>query len=230
MRIAFWLLIALNLMLFLWAIFGPLYFRLPALETEVQPYSRPLAVRYVVAAPVDSLSMANRPVETEAVTLSCYAIGPFFNQTLALTAQRLLQQARGQPVTLRRVVEPQVRGYWVYLPIGSPSTQSSTTVADLISHGITDYYLLNDPQDGRVISVGVFQYRENAISRLQAIERLGYRPRLRVRYGEQETFWLDTGPADVAPQLLEQIASQWQREATEGEVGLLAVPCPDQGL
>ena len=191
MKIFFWLLLAVNVVLFAVMKFfdhGAAVEALQPMHPEkisIVSASAPVAVQTLSAQPasaVPSLPASSIPVSgvaasgvsampasavqaasapVEAKSLSCYEWGEFSGAALDQVSVGLKKLQLGDKLS-QREIDHNV-GFWVYIPPVKDKAAVSQKIEQLKSRGITDYFVVQDQGEWfNAISLGVFKSREAA--------------------------------------------------------------------
>lgn len=198
MRIALYVLLALNGIYLAWAGWvdapkppppevaatGP---QLPELTLVTRDDSSseegsPLAHPVTVAAVEEDLPSA--PASSR-----CVSVGPF---------NELAQAAQGAALLSDRGFKPRQRaeqsgsweGYWVYVGVKSAADETKLIKA-LDRAGITDVHKMPETIEGRRVSVGLFSDKDRAEKRAQAVKRLGFGAEIVEREQAASVYWVD---------------------------------------
>lgn len=122
---------------------------------------------------------------TTEVEDSCHTIGPLAREDDAVAIRAQLSAAGYSPrLRTDRVRKPS--GYWIYMP-AMRASEARRIVAELESHGMTDYYVGKQ----NYISLGIFSRESKARLRLDRIKQLGFDAILDRRYRTRPEYWLD---------------------------------------
>ncbi len=151
-------------------------------QTEVPAVEPPAATPTAVAAP-----------ETPAVPPQpdlCRSFGPFESQDGADQAGRELATA-GYDVTPRTANQPQLFGYWVYLPPFPSRAAAAEAAKHLADLGIRDYFIVLASGKRNAVSLGVFSKKRSAEQRKERMEALGFSPVIDERLRDHTVYWLD---------------------------------------
>ena len=203
MRVAFFLLLLVNLAFFAWAQWlAPKEAQLP-----VSPKVEAAQLRLVAEA---------SPVTADG---SCVTVGPFATTELAARARQTLTDA-GYTSVPRQVTTPTPDGYWVYLE--SPPTESGEKrlLDRLRRGGVTDAQVVGD-LGARRISLGVFYEESRAFAQSEKVARLGLLPQIVGRTKDGTAIWLDLTLKSGAPPLEGQ-----KFKAGDAELEFRACPPP----
>ena len=201
MRVAFFLLLLVNLAFFAWS-------------QWLAPKQAQLPVSPRIEAPRLQLATEAMPVMAGG---SCVTVGPFATSELAARARQTLTDS-GYPSVPREVATTVPDGYWVYLE--SPSTEAGERrlLERLHRGGVAEAQVVGDA-GARRISLGVFYEEARAIAQSERVARLGLLPQILGREKKANNIWLDLTLKTGAPPLEGQ---KFQAGDTELEFR----PCP----
>jgi hypothetical protein len=201
-RVAFFLLLLVNLAFFAWA-------------QWLAPRGAQLPVSPKVNAPRLQLATEASTVVGEG---SCVTVGPFATSELAARARQTLTDS-GYPSLPREEAISVLDGYWVYLE--SPSTESAERrlLDRLRRGGINEAQAVGD-SGTRKISLGVFQDETRAFSQSERVAKLGLLPQIIARQKSATAIWLDLSLKTGATPLEGQ-------KFQAGDAELEFRPCPD---
>jgi hypothetical protein len=119
----------------------------------------------------------------------CISVGPFRDVAEAAHAASMLRGGGYDP--RQRVAEGEVwAGVWVYLPI-TPSRSGDQMQAKLKAGGIDDALEMPGPNDGSVLSLGLFSDSKRAQSRISQAQALGFNPGIADRKRTGDVYWID---------------------------------------
>jgi hypothetical protein len=172
-RVAFFLLLLINLAFFAWAQWlAPKEEQLP-----VSPKVEAAQLRLVAEA---SPAVADG---------SCVTVGPFATTDLAARARQTLTDT-GYPSVPRQVTTPVPDGFWVYLE--SPPTEAGERrlLERLRRGGVDDAQAVGET-GARRISLGVFYEESRAFAQSEKVARLGLLPQIVGREKSSSAIWLD---------------------------------------
>jgi hypothetical protein len=203
-RIAFYVLLALNLVYLAWAgwVDTPAAPPVIAVATPKLP-ELALAPRTdssadtSLARPVSGNTPGPQPVgATEDETLRaaaaparCVSVGPFNDLTQAARGAALLRD-RGFDPKQRAEQGDTWEGFWVYVGVKSAADETKLMKA-LDRAGISDAHAMPEGDDGRRVSVGLFTEKDRAEKRAQAVKRLGYSAEIVERKQTGSVYWVD---------------------------------------
>jgi hypothetical protein len=200
-RVAFFLLLLVNLAFFAWA-------------NWLAPKEAQLPVSPKVDAPRLQLATEAMPASADG---SCVTVGPFATNELAARARQTLTDS-GYPSVPREVKTPIVDGYWVYLesPVGEVGERR--LIDRLRRGGIMEAQGIGEPGSRR-ISLGVFTDDARAAAQSERVARLGLLPQIEAREKPVSSIWLDLTLKSGAPPLEGQ-------KFQAGDAELEFRPCP----
>jgi hypothetical protein len=119
----------------------------------------------------------------------CISVGPFRDVAAAAHAASTLRGGGYDPK--QRVVEGEVwAGVWVYLPI-PPGHTSDQMLAKLKAGGIDDALEMPGPNDGPVVSLGLYDDSKRADARVAQAQSLGFNPGIADRKRSGDVYWID---------------------------------------
>jgi hypothetical protein len=174
-----------------------------------------------VGAGADSASPSDSGLITS--VKRCITVGPFRDVSEAAHAASTLRGGGYDP--RQRVAEGEVwAGVWVYLPIAASRT-SEQLLAKLKAGGIDDALEMPGPNEGSVISLGLYSDSKRAQARVAQAQALGFNPALTDRKRTGDVYWIDI---DLKPTDSVLKANDLQGEA--GHIVRLEVKgCPAGG-
>ena len=211
MRIAFFVLLALNLMYLAWAGWIDVPAEVPIVATTnngppLQTLSllREASTRESAGSLAESLSQPvgasasareaqALPAVTDATPTSngrCVSVGPFND---------LEHAARGAALLRERGFNPQQRaeqgetweGYWVSVGGLKNTAEETKVVSALTRAGITDARAMPEDAGTRRVSVGLFSEKDRADKRAQAVRKLGFKAEVTERRQPGTVYWVD---------------------------------------
>ena len=200
MRIAFLVLVALNLSLFAWF----QYYAPAEGASDPEPARRQLnpdKIRLLEGKELKVLaSVKPKPPAPGASSGSCMEWGGFAVAEAPKAEQALAPLALGARLTQRRSEE--TAGWWVYIPPQGNRPAALKKTAELKALGIDDFFVLQDEGKMRwAVSLGVFSSEDAAKVRLEALRAKGVRS---AQTGERDTqvskIWFQLRGADPAQQ------------------------------
>ena len=135
----------------------------------------------------------------------CVSVGPFRDVSEAVHAATLLRGSGYDP--RQRVAEGDVwAGVWVYLPLAASRLSGPQILAKLKGAGIDDAMEMPGPNEGAVISLGLYGESKRAQARVAQAQALGFNPAIADRKRTGNVYWIDidlkptdslTKPADL---------------------------------
>jgi hypothetical protein len=200
-RVAFFLLLLVNLAFFAWS-------------QWLAPKEAQLPVSPKVDAPRLQLAAEATPV---AAGGSCVTVGPFATSELAARARQTLTDS-GYPSVPREVATSVPDGYWVYLEAPATEAGERRLIDRLHKGGVTEAQVVGDT-GARRISLGVFYEEARAFAQSERVAKLGLLPQIVGREKSANNIWLDLTLKTGAPPLEGQ---KFQAGDTELEFR----PCP----
>jgi hypothetical protein len=120
----------------------------------------------------------------------CISVGPFRDVAEAAHAASTLRSGGYDP--RQRVADGDVwAGVWVYIPAPATRTASDQVLAKLKAGGIDDALEMPGPNDGSVISLGLFSEPKRAQARVAQAQSLGFNPGIADRKRTGNVYWVD---------------------------------------
>jgi len=120
----------------------------------------------------------------------CISVGPFRDVAEAAHAASTLRSGGYDP--RQRVADGEVwAGVWVYLPIPTTRGASDQILAKLKAGGIEDALEMPGPNDGSVISLGLYSESNRAQARVAQAQSLGFNPGIADRKRTGNVYWID---------------------------------------
>ncbi|MHB8474862.1 MAG: hypothetical protein ACYDBZ_01060 [Steroidobacteraceae bacterium] len=120
----------------------------------------------------------------------CISVGPFRDVSEAAHAATTLRTAGYDP--RQRVAEGDVwAGVWVYLPLPPPRSNAEQLLAKLKAGGIDDALEMPGPNEGSVISLGLYSEPKRAQARIAQAQALGFNPGIADRKRTGNVYWID---------------------------------------
>ena len=120
----------------------------------------------------------------------CFSVGPF-NDSEASDDMYQTMFDLGIQAKQRIVNERKPKSYWVYLPTTNSKVRAEETVKFLQDNKVNETYIWLDAPHKYAISLGLFTRLSTARAKQTAIENLGLKPEMEVRYKEFTEFWVD---------------------------------------
>ncbi len=120
----------------------------------------------------------------------CISVGPFRDVSEAAHAATTLRGGGYDP--RQRVADGEVwAGVWVYLPLPPSRAAGDQTLAKLKAGGIDDALEMPGPNDGSVISLGLYSEPKRAQARVAQAQALGFNPGIADRKRTGNVYWID---------------------------------------
>jgi hypothetical protein len=120
----------------------------------------------------------------------CISVGPFRDVSEAAHAATTLRTAGYDP--RQRVAEGDVwAGVWVYLPLPPARSNAEQLLAKLKAGGIDDALEMPGPNEGSVISLGLYSEPKRAQARVVQAQALGFNPGIADRKRTGNVYWID---------------------------------------
>jgi hypothetical protein len=120
----------------------------------------------------------------------CISVGPFRDVAEAAHAATTLRGGGYDP--RQRVSDGDIwAGVWVYLPLPSSRTAGDLMLAKLKAGGIDDALEMPGPNDGSVISLGLYGESKRAQARVAQAQALGFNPGIADRKRTGDVYWID---------------------------------------
>src|SRR5258708_6880432 len=120
----------------------------------------------------------------------CISVGPFRDVSEAAHAASTLRGGGYDP--RQRVAEGEVwAGVWVYLPLPAARSVTEQTLAKLKAGGIDDALEMPGPNEGSVISLGLYSEPKRAQLRVAQAQALGFNPGIADRKRTGNVYWID---------------------------------------
>lgn len=120
----------------------------------------------------------------------CISVGPFRDVSEAAHAASTLRGGGYDP--RQRVADGEVwAGVWVYLPLPAVRSVAEQTLAKLKAGGIDDALEMPGPNEGSVISLGLYSEPKRAQARVAQAQALGFNPGIADRKRTGNVYWID---------------------------------------
>jgi hypothetical protein len=120
----------------------------------------------------------------------CISVGPFRDVSEAAHAASTLRGGGYDP--RQRVAEGEVwAGVWVYLPLPPARPAAEQVLAKLKAGGIDDALEMPGPNEGSVISLGLYSEPKRAQGRVAQAQALGFNPGIADRKRTGNVYWID---------------------------------------
>ena len=141
-------------------------------------------------APAATTSSAAPPDNLLTNVKRCISVGPFRDVSEAAHAASTLRGGGYDP--RQRVADGEVwAGVWVYLPLPASRAAADQTLAKLKAGGIDDALEMPGPNEGSVISLGLYSESKRAQARVAQAQALGFNPGLADRKRNGNVYWID---------------------------------------
>ena len=144
------------------------------------------------AAPSPTAAAAHAESGGELLTnvKRCISVGPFRDVSEAALAATTLRGGGYDP--RQRVADGDVwAGVWVYLPLPPSRAGLDSILAKLKSAGIDDALEMPGPNEGSVVSLGLYSEPKRAQARVAQVQALGFNPGLADRKRTGNVYWID---------------------------------------
>jgi hypothetical protein len=154
----------------------------------------------------------------------CISVGPFREVTEAAHAAATLRAAHYDP--RQRAAEGEIwAGVWVYLPTPPGRGAADPILAKLKAGGIDDALEMPGPNEGSVISLGLFSEPKRAQARVAQAQALGLNPGIADRKRTGNVYWIDI---DLKP--TDTLLNPADLQGEAGRIVRLEVKgCPSSG-
>ena len=120
----------------------------------------------------------------------CISVGPFRDVSEAAHAATTLRGSGYDP--RQRVADGEVwAGVWVYLPLPPSRANGEQLLAKLKAGGIDDALEMPGPNEGSVISLGLYSEAKRAQARVAQAQALGFNPGIADRKRTGNVYWID---------------------------------------
>jgi hypothetical protein len=120
----------------------------------------------------------------------CISVGPLRDMSEAAHAATTLRGGGYDP--RQRVADGDVwAGVWVYLPLPGTRAAGDQILAKLKAGGFDDALEMPGPNDGSVISLGLYSDPKRAQARVAQAQALGFNPGIADRKRTGNVYWID---------------------------------------
>ena len=120
----------------------------------------------------------------------CISVGPFSDVSEAAHAATTLRAGGYDP--RQRVADGEVwAGVWVYLQLPASRAAGERILAKLKAGGIDDTLEMPGPNEGSVISLGLYSDSKRAQARVAQAQALGFNPGVADRKRTGNVYWID---------------------------------------
>jgi hypothetical protein len=191
-------------------------------RTESAAAGVPPAAASAPAAPDGARDGANAGLLTN--VKRCISVGPFRDVSEAAHAASTLRGGGYDP--RQRVADGEVwAGVWVYLPLPAARSLADQTLAKLKAGGIDDALEMPGPNEGSVISLGLYSEPKRAQARVAQAQALGFNPGIADRKRTGNVYWIDI---DLKP--TDSLLNPSDLQGESGRIVRLEVKgCPSAG-
>src|SRR5579859_1835437 len=154
----------------------------------------------------------------------CISVGPFRDVSEAAHAASTLRGGGYDP--RQRVADGEVwAGVWVYLPLPVVHPLVEQMLAKLKAGGIDDALEMPGPNEGPVISLGLYSEPKRAQARVAQAQALGFNPCIADRKRNGNVYWIDI---DLKP--TDSLLNPSDLQGESGRIVRLEVKgCPSAG-
>ena len=188
------LLLLVNLLFFLWAMFDEPILQPGVVIIDEADFGPPLDVAGADAADVASVGAilgSGDASDLEAVVgRSCVSIGPFRDEEEADSIQAEFSE-EGLLTNLREVEAEVFVGHWVQIRDVEDNTEANSILDTLADGGLEEAYLVRTEEEGLKISLGVFEDMERAEQVELEARSMGFTPDISPRIAEQQVSYVD---------------------------------------
>lgn len=141
----------------------------------------------------------------------CFRVGPFTSQAAISQVLEPLQDFVIK-TRARRETASQEAGYWVFLPATKTRTEALRAARRLSDAGVKDYYVVTAGAHENTVSLGLYRDKDNAMARLESLNRRGFDAQWEARLEQWPEYWLDVAVAsdqtEKLPRLLAEVAPE----------------------
>jgi hypothetical protein len=154
----------------------------------------------------------------------CISVGPFRDVSEAAHAATTLRGGGYDP--RQRVADGDIwAGVWVYLPLPPSRAAGDQLLAKLKAGGIDDALEMPGPNEGSVISLGLYSEPKRAQARVAQAQALGFNPGIADRKRTGDVYWIDI---DLKP--TDSLLNPADLQSDGGRIVRLQVKgCPTSG-
>lgn len=189
LRFLLLLLLALNLGVAAWLIFGDARPPMPPVTAAGVPELQLLSE--VADAPSGGRgAQGSTPRTTPGKGEQCHALGPFATEAGMRQAMDQLAE-HVTAIQFRTEQATKSRGWWVYLPSLPSRDRALDAARKLARIGVRDYYVITAGNHENTISLGLYRNRDNAVRRRTTIKAMGFAPAMRERTEQVLQYFID---------------------------------------
>ena len=152
----------------------------------------------------------------------CFSIGPFFDENKINKLEQKLKTDGFNP-SKKSITDKEPKSYWVYLPAAKTMGEAKLTASDLKAAKVKDYFVIRTGKNANAISLGLYNGYNRAKLRKTALQKLGFRVKIKTRYKEVTRHWLDfheTNNNKVND-------ADWMEQDKDNVLQKVARPCAD---
>lgn len=214
-------LVVINIFIWGWAALGPQTAPGSA-DTSVITQTKPPEKRLDLPAITLARESAIQSPGGSQSSRQCFTLGPLRSRSVMQTIRDELSSFVVE-LDWHQTSSVVEQGFLVYMePFGSYA-QASEAVSQLIANGVRDYYIMPDGQYTNAVSVGLYEQRSQAQTRIRDIEALGlgWPLAMEMQRKDEPRFWLDF---ELRPD--REIAVE-ELIAEDESAQHLKVPCPE---
>lgn len=158
------------------------------LASESAPAPRAPGAGLGDAVPADAGAVSKQGLLTN--VKRCISVGPFRDVSEAARAAGTLRGGGYDP--RQRVADGEVwAGVWVYLPLPASQSAADQVLVKLKAGGIDDALQMPGPNDGSVVSLGLYSDSKRAQTRVAQVQALGFNPAIADRKRTGNVYWID---------------------------------------
>lgn len=191
LRLLFLLLLALNIGVAAWLVFGhPPTTSVAATDPGVPELKLLSEVSSAAGGHAGTSGGSAAGGRAAAPGDRCMALGPFDTQA---DARKELQHVRAHVKRARfqEQTAEETTGWWVYLPALASRESALAAARKLSAAGIHDYYVITAGDNSNTISLGLFHDPDNARRRRDHVAALGFKPQLTQRTESMPQYWVE---------------------------------------
>lgn len=188
------LLLLVNLLFFLWAMFDEPTLQPGVVVIDEADFGPPLDIAGADTANVASvgaiLGSGDAPDLEAVVGRSCVSIGPFTDEEESASIEADFSE-EGLQTNLREVEAEVFVGHWVQIRNVADDTEANSILETLADGGLEEAYLVRTEEEGLKISLGVFEDMEGAEKVELEARSMGFTPDISPRIAEAQVRYVD---------------------------------------